>query len=378
MRCQYAAIQVVAKALRQAQGERGGISISLINNQGADMTNNAKPRLAIYGCGQYGGFIARFAVKKGWPIVAAFNRAGSKVGQDLGRVIGLDRDLGVIVQDCETGDYSALKGKADIGIVAQTNLLSANLPAYQRLMNAGLNVGCHGSESYYPYGCNAEVAAEIDALAKKNNVTFTGSGIWDMSRIWSGILVAGPCTELKSLSHSSITDVNGQAANKAQAMQIGVGMTVAQYEASGLTQSRLPFSYRTIPEHVLSALGYTITKATARVEPVLFDEPIESKLMETVYQPGTCVGTRILADIETKEGVTAHAKIELRVFKPGEVEHMFWAVDGMPHTRVRVERDDSAHATAANLFNRIPQIIAAQPGIVLVSQMGPLRHTSLA
>ena len=342
------------------------------------MTNTTKPRLAIYGCGQYGGFIARFAIAKGWPIVAAFNRAGDKVGKDLGRVIGLGRDLGVIVQDCETGDYAALKGKADIGIVAQTNVLSVNFTAYERLMNAGLNVGCHGSESYLPFSCDADVAAKIDALAKKNGVTFTGSGIWDMSRIWSGILVAGPCTELKALHHSSITDVKGQAANKAQAMQIGVGMTVEQYNASGLLQSRLPFSYRTIPEHVLLALGYTISKATARVEPVLFDEPVESELMETVYQPGTCVGTRIIADIETKEGVTAHAKIELRVFKPGEVEHMFWAVDGMPHTRVRVERDDSAHATAANLFNRIPQIIAAQPGIVLVSQMGPLRHTALA
>ena len=99
--------------------------------------------------------------------------------------------------------------------------------------------------------------------------------------------------------------------------------------------------------------------------------------METVYQPGTRVGTRILADVGTREGVTAHAKIELRAFKPGEVEHMFWAVDGMPHTRVRIERDDSAHATASNLFNRIPQIIAAPPGIVLVSQMGPLKTTAV-
>ena len=81
------------------------------------MTNkNQKPRIVIYGVGQYGGYVARFAVEKGWPIVAAFNRAGSKVGQDLGRVIGLDRDLGVIIQDCDTGDYSNLE--ADVGLVA--------------------------------------------------------------------------------------------------------------------------------------------------------------------------------------------------------------------------------------------------------------------
>ena len=27
----------------------------------------------------------RIAVKKGWPIVAAYNRAGAKLGQDIGR-----------------------------------------------------------------------------------------------------------------------------------------------------------------------------------------------------------------------------------------------------------------------------------------------------
>ena len=344
-----------------------------------DKANAAtKPRIVIYGCGQYGGFIARFAVQKGWPIVAAFNRAGDKVGKDLGRVVGLDRDIGVTVQDCETGNYEALRGKADIGIVAQTNNLALNLPAYKRLMNAGLNVGCHGSESYFPYGCDPTVAAEIDALAKKNGVTFTGSGIWDMSRIWSGILLLGPCTAIKSLRHSSITDVHGQALNKQQALQVGVGMTTEQYKASGIQQSRLPISYKTIPEHVLHATGYTITNTRATVEPVIFDKPVDSWLMEGTIAAGLVVGTRIIGEIETKEGVTARAVIELRLFQPDEVEHMFWEVEGKPVTRVRVERDDSAHATAANLFNRVPDIIAAQPGVVLVSQMGPMRPTALA
>ena len=56
------------------------------------------PRIAIYGVGQYGSLITRMATAKGWPVVAAFNRAGPKVGQDLGRVAGLGRDLGVIIQ----------------------------------------------------------------------------------------------------------------------------------------------------------------------------------------------------------------------------------------------------------------------------------------
>ena len=56
------------------------------------------PRIAIYGTGQYGLEAARIALARGWPIVAALNRTGAKVGQDLGRLAGLERDLGVVVQ----------------------------------------------------------------------------------------------------------------------------------------------------------------------------------------------------------------------------------------------------------------------------------------
>jgi 2,4-diaminopentanoate dehydrogenase len=339
--------------------------------------STGRPRLVIYGVGQYGGFVTRFAVQKGWPIVAAFNRAGQKIGQDLGRVAGLGRDIAVTVQDCERGDYMALAGKADIGVVAQTNVLRLNMPAYQRLMSAGLNVICHGAQSYYPYGNDPAAAAEIDALAKERGVTFTGGGIWDMSRIWSGLLLLGPCTDMKALHHRTLTDVLGQTNSAAQARQVGIGMTAEEYEASGLRRSPIAAMYRTIAEHVLTAAGFAIADKREYIEPIFFDEPHRSVMLGTI-DAGRCVGSRIIAELKSAEGPSAHSSIELRLLRSGEVEHMFWEVDGLPRTRVRIERDDSAHATASNLFNRIPDVIAARPGIVLVSQLGPMQHTVLA
>lgn len=86
-----------------------------------------KPRVMIYGVGYYGMEAVRILVKKGWPIVAAVNRAGPKIGEDLGRLAGLDEDLGVIVQDCETADYATMN--ADIALVVQTERLSLNFAA---------------------------------------------------------------------------------------------------------------------------------------------------------------------------------------------------------------------------------------------------------
>lgn len=333
------------------------------------------PRIALYGIGQYGSHVARIAVEKGWPIVAAYNRAGAKIGRDLGELIGLERPLGVVVQDCDTADYSALQ--ADVGVVAMTNLLRQNLPAYKRLMAAGLDVLCHGSQSYYPWASDPAAAVEIDALARAHGVSFTGGGIWDMSRIWAGLLVAGPCTRIRSLFHSSITDAQVQAINPQQAMQVGCGMTVQEFFAKGLDKSPLAGSYKTIPEQVLAALGLRLKQTLLRIEPVTVEVPVETKLMGTL-PPGRCLGSRIIVDVSTEEAVGARAEIDVRFFQPGEVEHMFWSVDGLPRTSVRTERLDSDYATAACLFNRIPDVLCAPPGIVPVSQLGPLRSSAFS
>jgi len=325
--------------------------------------------------GQYGQYIVRLATQKGWPIVAAYNRAGEKVGQDIGRLAGLDRDLGVIVQDCEQASYEGLN--ADIGVVTMTDRIAENFPAYRRLMKAGLNVICHGGEAIFPEATDPALAHEIDTIAKANNVTFTGTGIWDMSRVWAGLLATGPCTEIKSLFHRSVTNTEGFS--KAILLGTGTGMTIDEFEEKiAGAQGSMGGLYEIVPKLVLSALGYTVTRSSERREPVILDKPFYCKTLERELAAGLCAGWRGVVEAETAEGVTATAHMEARVlFRDGEVEHMMWAVDGMPRSRVTIEREDSSHMTIASLFNRIRDVIAAPPGIQLVTQFGPMKHSAL-
>ena len=331
--------------------------------------NGTPPRIAVYGVGQYGALVTRFATEKGWPVVAAFNRAGPKVGQDLGRVAGLDRDLGVTIQDSEAGDDERLD--ADIGVVTNQDLLRFNMDAYRRFLGAGLNVACHGGQSYLPQTNDPELAAEIEAMAVANGVTFTGGGIWDMSRIWAGILTAGPCTDITSLHHRSLTDPEGQLLTLTRGSAFN--RSPEDFYERGLDQSPVLLAHKAIPELILRKLGYTIARSDATAEPVVYDVPVETRLIpEGRFEAGVCVGVRTRLEVTTTEGVVATASIEQRMFQPGDVEHMAWEIEGTPRNRIRVERLDSADATAGNLFNRIPDIIAAPPGIVPVTELGPL------
>jgi hypothetical protein len=335
----------------------------------------SRPRIVLYGVGIYGLEFTRLARIKGWPIVAALNRAGDKIGQDLGRLAGFGEDIGVVVQDCETADLSQID--ADAGVVFVSDSLLANWPAYERLLNAGLNVICHGVQAYYPWRYDPETSGRIDALARAKGRTFTGTGIWDMSRIWSGIILAGPCVSLRALHHHSVTQLNYPMARVVETY--GIDLTPEDYIAKfrrkpGSAQDYgLAGKYQTIPEQVLSALGYHVTHGQEVHEPVTSALPVYCKALQRNIEPGRVIGWRYRSNIETREGVTAEASMEMRLLGDDEKEVMIWEIDGVPGNRMVIERRDSIQASAASVLNRIPDVVDAAPGIQLLSELGPMR-----
>src|SRR6056297_2720135 len=274
-------------------------ALSGVNSAGATQQT---PRIVLYGVGVYCQIVVRLAARRGWPLIAAFNRAGEKIGKDLGTLSGLDCPLGVIVQDCDRADYEALK--ADIAIVSVSDRLQVNMPAYERLLGAGINVICHGGESNYPQGNNPELAVRIDELARANGVSFTGTSIWDYSRIWSGLLAAGPCVGMEALEHSSITDVNWDRPEIVDVVGLGYSPETYRETFADSTHGIGGF-YSSIVEHVLVALGLTVTSVAERREPVFLQEPVYCKPLKRQLEPGESAGSRIVSELQTAEGVRA-------------------------------------------------------------------------
>ncbi|HWY24689.1 MAG TPA: hypothetical protein VNX47_07205 [Nevskia sp.] len=332
-------------------------------------TPKIAPKIAICGVGFVGKALARLALSKGWTIVAAYNRAGGKIGQDLGRVAGLDKDLGVIVEDVALADFAA--PGADIALIAAGNTLASNFAVYEKFLSAGIDVLCHASESYIPRWCNPELAEKIDQLAKRHGVTFTGSGIWDMSRLWAGLIVTGPCAEIRSLVHSSTTEIVRQGAQYLPLF--GVGLRPDEFKQR-FGKGVGPFTFYHLPAvAVLERLGCTISDRREWLAPIIWNEAIYCPEVKKEFQAGCCVGLQVCVDVHSKEGITVESRIDYRLFKAGEIEEMRWRVIGKPGMEIRVVREDSGLASASSLINRVPDVLAARPGIVEVMEMGPAR-----
>ena len=333
------------------------------------------PRILLYGVGKYGCEFARLARLRGWPIVAAVNRAGDKIGRSLAELAGIEDRGGVVVQDCDTLDWSTMD--ADIGVVFTTDILRNNWPAYERLLTAGMDVVCHGVQSYYPWRYDPDTSARIDGLAKAQGQTFTGTGIWDMSRIWAGILLAGPCVSIIAMRHESVTQINYPSPRLVPTY--GLDLTPEEYlqrfgsGGENADEYRHAGKYQSIAEQVLSALGYHVLGGTERREALTAAEPVFCKALGRDIEPGRVVGWAYRSRIETREGVRADASMEMRLLRDDQPETMVWEIDGVPGNRLAIERRDSITASASSVLNRIPDVIAARPGIQLLSRLGPMR-----
>ncbi|WP_397590695.1 hypothetical protein [Sphingorhabdus sp.] len=333
------------------------------------------PRVVIYGTGQFGCLIASKLVEKGWPVVGAVNRAGPKVGQDLGRLAGMGWDLGVIVQDCETADYGAMQ--ADIGLVVTADAPADNMAAYTHLFEAGINVLCHGGGSMYAWDFDHETATMIDALARQHGVTFTGGGAWDLGRVWPGILVAGACTAITSMEHMSLTNLSSATpASKRLIEAYGVGLKADAFrETMDANLSPYSFIYRTVPPHVLSGLGFTVTNTSQRIEPVLHDVATRCNALERDIVPGEACGMKVIVVAETREGVTCTGEFVFEL--AGERgEHFTWTVDGDASNRIIFERLNSIGTTVGLMVNRIPDVIAAPSGVQEIARLGPPKSSA--
>lgn len=342
-------------------------------------SKNDSPRVIIHGCGNVGQRVTRFCQRKSWPIVAAYNRAGDKVGRDLGALAALDHEIGVPVRDSETLDLAQIA--ADIVVVATTdsNFLKPLLPTFEVYLSAGINVICHGSQPHNPFFDDPETAAKIDQIAKDNGVSFSGTSIWDVTRIWSGILAAGNSIQIERLVHTATSEPGRQN----PLYEAGIGIGLSPYEFA----QKFPGDEHPLhavlhgpPVMVLQNLGCEITDLKKSSEPIILKQDQHSPHTEKLYPAGCVGGVRVIVDVETKQGILGRGIVEYRLFEPGEQELMHWNVIGLPSTQITVSREDASNQSAASIFNRIPGVIAAPPGITEIfrPEMGPMRSTALA
>lgn len=333
-------------------------------------------RVAQYGCGKMSKYLMPYLMEKGAKIVAAFDVNPAVIGKDIGEFLGIE-PYGVIISDAKNAQELLTDLKPQVCVVSTMSTIEDIKDAFIACAKSKVNAISTCEEAIYPWNSNPKLTAELDKLAKENNITLTGSGYPDM--YW-GVLIdvlAGSMqkiTKIKGVSSYNVEDY-GIALAKGH----GAGFSKDEFEkqignynnSSSDELKQLVESGQYIPSYMWNQngwlcerLGLTPVSQVQKCIPTIHNEDLNSTTLGMTIKAGEPTGMNAVVTTETKEGIVIETECIGKVYAPEDFDRNDWTLYGEPETTINVNRPATVELTCANLINRIPALIKAQPGYI--------------
>lgn len=333
-------------------------------------------RVAQYGCGKMSKYLMRYLMEKGAKIVAAFDVNPELIGKDIGQFLGIET-YGVKISDVKDAQKILTEIKPQACVVATMSTVEDIKEAFINCAKSGVNAISTCEEALYPWNSNPKLTQELDRLAKENGITLTGSGYPDM--YW-GVLIdvlAGSMQKITKIKGISSYDVEDYGI--ALAKGHGAGLSTKEFEEqigkyndlSSDEQKKLVESGEYIPSYMWNQngwlcerLGLTPISQVQKCIPTVHSDNLNSSTLGMEIKAGDPTGMSAVVTTETKEGITIETECIGKVYGPDDFDRNDWTFFGEPETTINVNRPATVELTCANLINRIPALIKAEPGYI--------------
>ncbi len=325
-------------------------------------------RVVHFGLGPIGVGVAKLVAKRGdMKIVGAVDIDPAKVGKDLGDLLGDGKKLGVAV----TSDAKSVvnKGVADIVVLTTASSLKKVKGQIQAIVEAGLPVISTCEELSYPRAHNAELVAELDALAKKNGVTIYATGVnpgFVMDAL--PIFLTAPCADVKRIRIVRMQDAGVRRLPFQQ--KVGAGISRAEFQKRVQDGSVRHVGLRESITMIADSLGWTLSDYKESIEPVMATADVKTPFL--TVKAGTVAGV----DQSGRGYVNGEERIMLQLvaYVGAPQSHDTVQIDGTPNIKSTIEGGLHGDiATAAIVVNSIPRVVGGAPGLITPNNL-PLAH----
>lgn len=320
-------------------------------------------RVLQWGLGAMGSGMARLVLEKtGLQLVAAIDYRPDYIGQDLGTVLKIDRQLGITVSG--NLDEALDSEKVDVVVIATTSWVKDQMADLRRIITAGINCVSIAEEMADPYAQSPELAAELDDLCRKNNVTLLGTGV-NPGYVLDLLVVAltGGNHNVERIEASRVNDLSpyGPTVMRTQ----GVGITPAAFKA-GIEDGSI-VGHVGFPEsiHMISdALGLGVDRIEQLREPII--SQVYRETPHVKVQPGMVAGCA-----HTGIGYRGDKEV-IRLVHPQQIHPHLEGQDtgdyiniyGKPEIHLSIKPEIAGGvATMGLAVNMIPHVFAATPGL---------------
>ena len=334
----------------------------------------SKIKVIVVGIGEMGGQAVELILEKqSLEIVGAVEHMKG-VGDDLSRIIGLDKDLGIIVSADAERTFDTVK--ADIVLHFSTSTMKDTYSQVKHALETEKNVITIAEEASFPWLSATEMAEEIEKIAKEKNVSFVGTGVNPGFMFdYLPITMTSALKKVRKIHVVRVVDFSqyGQTVWK----HIGVGKSPESFE-KGMANGDivLHVGIEQTVNIVAKAMKWDLDDFRESREGVISKSRRESKY--GVVEPGTIcgfkqIGTGFMNGEEVIiQDITGLILPNLE--EDGVDVGTYIMIDGVPGAKISIEGDlavQGGWATVARAVNSIPQVINAQPGILTVDQLPP-------
>lgn len=337
-------------------------------------------RILVLGTGHMGGGIARLVLEKqGLHLVGAYCRRRERVGIDLGRVIGLEWDLGIQLRT-DLSDLVA-ETRPHLAIQATCSRLTDAIEEITTLVRQGVHVISIAEEMTYPTATSPQLASTLHKLAIDNGVAVLGTGI-NPGFVLDLLVITltGACSHIEAITATRVNDLSpyGPTVLKSQ----GVGLTPEAFQR-GLEEGTVvghigfPQSLHMIADAVGWHIGRIDEKRTPLIAQVRRETP--SVRVDPGHVAG-CLHTAIAYWRETPIITLLHPQ-QVQPHREGIETGDTIEINGTPHIRLTGSPEiPGGQGTIALAVNMIPHVLNATPGLhtmrdlpVPAAQLGDMR-----
>ena len=334
--------------------------------------NGKTVRVVLFGVGPLGQRVAQAILERGTlEITGAIDL--QNVGADLGSVLPLEKETGIIISD----DVREVLKKAEPDAVIHMTASSLTQigPQLRECANAGANVVTSCEELSFPIGSRKKLAEELDQYFNDRGATLLGTGINPgflmdkLPLLLSGVMLDIEEVRVTRMMYSRVRRPSFQK-------KIGTGMDRTEFLR--LIEDKVITGHVGLKESasmIVDGLGWCVDEIyELPIEPVIceqevttYTDPSRSKELMTV-KPGQVAGLRNLVVVK-KDGVPV---VTLDFIAHANVEEGYDLIelDGVPNLRFKnINGMDGDIGTVAILINSIRRVLESPPGLVKIQDI---------
>ncbi len=319
-----------------------------------------------FGLGPIGQLCAKTILQKHSDridLVGAVDIDPSKVGKDLGELLGIDK-TGIIVED----DIKKIlkKHKVDVVFHTTTSFMSDVKEQLIELIKMKLNVVSSTEELFFPWFRNGQVASEIDNLAKKYKVRVLGTGVNPgfVMDVLPAVLTQ-VCTNVKRIRVERV--VNASKRRLPLQLKIGAGLKVSDFKAKKATGKFGHIGLVESLQFLAYILDIQLDEVREDLKPIVTKKTVKTQYL--IVQKGKVAGIHHTA-VGIKDGNEV-ITLDLKMYVGDHKDYDAVYIDGEPPIKMKILNGIFGDvATVGSLINCAYLIFNSKPGLLTAADIG--------